>query len=96
MLHVAVILEANEVRLVLARSSSADLTRELARYAAEHASFQLTAKAEARFRALLERGKEKEAVDLYFRRGGRWAPERVVRRTVPFGRDRPSHAAPPS
>lgn len=92
MLHVALILEGDEVRLVVVRSRQADLTGELARYAAEHARFQLAREDETRFRDLLRQGKEREAVDLYFRRGGRWASERLVERRVRLPEDAPRYA----
>ena len=92
MLNVAVILEDDEIRLIVVRPSPEALIHELARYAAEHASFQLSSDDEARFTALLGEGRERQAVDLYFRRGGRWAPERLVERTVrlPEGVPRPA------
>ncbi len=84
MLHIALILDGDEICHVVVRASRSDLTGRLARYASEHASFQLSAREEVRLRRLLAEGRDRQAVDLYFRRGGRWAPERLIERQVPL------------
>jgi len=79
MLHVALIFDGAEICHMFVEASPRMLTRGIARYATEQASFQLLPQDEERFNELLSNGREREAVDLYFERGGRWAPERLIK-----------------
>lgn len=90
-LHVALIFDGAEICRMFVEASPRLLTRGIARYASEQASFQLLPRDQKRFNELLVEGREREAVELYFERGGRWAPERLIE-----GRYALTHSEAPS
>ena len=84
MLQVAVVQDGDEICHIEVARSAEILTERLGAYVAERADLQLTAADARRLRRLLTRGRIGAAVELYFQEGGRWAPERLLRRSVPF------------
>lgn len=77
MLYIAVVLAGDEICHVTADISAPGLARRLGTYVREQADYQLGPEEAARARELLAAGRPDEAVELYFRHAGRWAPERL-------------------
>ena len=85
-LHLAVVHDANAVRLVTAATSRAALTERLAGYVRRHAGNQLWPRDARRLRRLLAAGQFDRVVELYFASvGERWDEERLVIETVEVG-----------
>lgn len=87
MLHIAVVHAGDEICHVTADVSAQGLADRLGRYVRDQVGYQLDSRAAARVLELLAEGRSREAVELYFRRAGRWAPERLVTRRIPFPDD---------
>lgn len=77
MLYIAVVLAGDEICHVTADTSASGLARRLGTYVGEQADYQLDHREAARARELLAAGRADEAVELYFRQAGRWAPEHL-------------------